>query len=191
MNTKLFAAGALLCMAAGKTLHAADTDVAVTVTLTIAADIQIVWCDNLGANQDDANQTWSLGAVSLSTTYDTDTGDGTNATGGGGASAPAVNYLRNIGNTTVDVDISCDDTGTSWSSAAAAGANAFLMESDPGSASYTALNVTHSDAIDALPNDGATFAGPIYLRLSTPSSITVGGGVSQTITVTYTASLDN
>lgn len=187
MNRAILPLLLLLC-AAG--LRAVD-NVQVNVTLTIDASLSVVWCDNAGNNDTTTAQTWALGtAVALSTTYDTDTGDGTNATGGTGASAPTYKYLQNLSNTTIDVDVTCaNSTPSNWSKAAV-GANGFLMSARVGGAGgYTSLAATYTDAINDLT--ASTVSGVVDLQLATPSSVTVGGGVAQTIAVTLTASVAN
>lgn len=183
MLSHLLRAGAIAALlgAFSARAHAASS-IEITVTLTIAADIQIVWCDNLAANDTTTAQTWALGTVALSSTYDYLTG-----------TAPTYQYIQNNGNTTVDVDLSAGNSTSGWT-ADGPGANAFLILydiNDSGTYSSDGANSsTRTDAVNALANDGSTVAH-VECQLQTPTSITVGGGVSQSITVTATASIDN
>jgi hypothetical protein len=173
-------AGLMLALLVSTRANAA-TDLTVTVTLTIPATISVVWCDNAGANDSTTAQTWALGSVALATPYVSDT-QGTQ---------PVLKYIQNLSNASVDIAAVCSNS-TSWSvvtPGALGSANQFAMESNHTAGAYSSLHASVTDFIDDLAFNA--FSGQILLRLTTPTSITIGGGLTQTITVTYTASADN
>lgn len=162
--------------------HAAATqDLTVTVTLTIAADISVVWTDAPGTDDVTTAQTWALGSVALATPYLSST-QGT---------IPVRRYIQNLSNASVDIAVVCSNS-TSWSVVAVGAlgsANQFAMESNHTAGAYSSLHASVTDFIDDLANNA--LSGQILLRMTTPTSITLGGGLTQTITVTYTATADN
>lgn len=152
-------------------------NVQVVVTMSISTDIAVVWCDSGGSNDTTAAQSWAMGTVALSNTYTYTQG-----------SPPTYQYLQNNSNTVIDVDISCGNSN-SWLKGAAAGQDTFAMSAQVGGAGgYTNLNSNWVDAIDDLANGAYS---QVELQIQTPTSITVGGGVAQTIAVTLTASVAN
>lgn len=168
----------LLCVAALPLFGAASEALTVNVTFTIASSVDVDWSDN-GATTADTAQTWAAGTLALSGTYVSDT-DGV---------APTLQYIKNNGsNAAVDISAVCGNS-TSWSVGAAAGANTFQMEAKVGAGSYVSLESAQADIINNLASNGTS--GKIVLRLKTPTSITVGGGLSQTVAVTFTATADN
>ena len=167
---------AFFLLLAARPLRAVD-NVQISVSLLIAGDIAVHWCDAAGNNDTTSAQGWALGTVALSNTYTYTQG-----------TPPTYQYLQNNSNTTIDVNLSCGNS-TSWSKGAAAGQDTFAMAAMTGGAGgYTNLNGTWVDALDDIANGAYA---QVELQIETPTSITIGGGVAQTITVTCTASIAN
>jgi len=179
--SRLFAGLALALLVSTRANAAATQDRTVTVTLTIAADISVVWCDNTGASDITTAQSWALGSVALAAAYISDT-QGT---------PPVRRYIQNLSNAAVDIAAVCSSS-TSWSVvdiASIGSANQFAMESNHTAGAYRTLHASYADFIGNLANNAVS--GQILLRITTPTTITLGGGLTQTITVTYTATADN
>jgi hypothetical protein len=174
-------AGFMLALFLSTLAQAANSTLQVTVTLTIAADINVVWCASDGTGDVTTAQTWALGSVALGTAYDSDT-QGTQ---------PTLKYIQNNSNTTVDIAAVCGNS-TSWSIVditSIGSANQFAMESKVGAGAYVSIHSSVANHIANLTN--GTVSGKMVLKITTPTSITIGGGIIQTITVTYTAAVDS
>lgn len=172
----------------GSQVQAATTTC--NVTLTIDAVLAINWCDSAGANDSVAAQTWAMGTgVALNTIYHTVAA--TPATAGSTlkATIPTLRFIENNSNCTVNIAV-VSSNSTNWSVAAAAAANAFKMEANYGGAGYATIHTSVANFIANLDHHAASTvrSSEIGLQITTPTSITIGGGRSQTITVTFTAS---
>lgn len=168
----------LLALSLGGTAAAVD-NVQVNCTLTIAGSISLTFCDNAGANASTTAVAWALGAATTSATY---------VAGTNGSLTPATStHLRNLSNTTVDIDGTVSDSA-SWTAENAASANQFRMRGQINGLGYiTLVEGAQTEVINGLTV--AANQVPWLLELATPTSITVGGGIQQTITVTFTASV--
>lgn len=165
----------------------AATALTVNVTLTIDATIDVNWCLTSGAGDDPAAQSWILGAtIPLSTAHES-AGTGLDGT------TPVARFIENNSNATVDIAVASGNS-TNWNVAAAAGVNEFKMEAKLNQGgTYVSIASSVNDWINNLAHHaGSTVrSGEVFLQLTTPSSITIGGGRQQTIVVTFTASADS
>ena len=165
----------------------AATALTVNVTLTIDATIDVNWCLTSGAGDDATAQAWVLGAsIPLNTAHQS-TGTGADGT------APVARFIENNSNATVDIAVVCGNS-TNWNVGPTAAANVFMMQAkiDAGG-TYVSIDTSVNDWINNLAHHAASTvrSGEVFLQLTTPSSITVGGGRQQTIVVTFTASADS
>jgi len=166
--------------ALGGQVHAA-TALQVDVSVTIAANINVVWCASDGTGDVTTNQTWTLPTAAIATTYVTGT-DGT---------APTLRYLQNNA-TNCEIDVAATVANSySWNRAAAVGTvNEFRMRTQVNAGGYSVLSGTGVQVINNLAVAAVT-AGVIDLELVTPTTINKGAGLTQLITVTFTASADD
>lgn len=194
------AASAALMLCFGSQAMAVTENLTINVTVMIADDVNVTWCDNLGANDSDAAQVWALGTKAIATTYVT-ASDGT---------PPTLQYIQNVGtNSQVDISASCSNS-YSWTAVAAVGAaNQFRLRGKvadsvgysagppviSGGSAYASYHTSQTDIIQNLcpvaEGVNTSVSGLVELELITPTTITRGGGLSQTIVVTYVASADN
>lgn len=163
---------------------AAVDDLTVSVTMTIAATLDIRWCASDGTGESTAAQSWALGTIALSSVNQS---NGASPEG----TQPTLRYIENFSNCTVDISAECSDTA-SWTAESAAGANQFKMEANLANGAYTTLDpVAVDDFIELAEHATNTVrSSEIGLQFTAPSSITLGAGVTQTITVTFTATAD-
>jgi hypothetical protein len=136
--------------------------------------ISIVWVSG-GV----APKAWSLGTLGY--------GDEHNTSTDGIALA-----LRNVGDGSIRMLAKTSDSSPSaWTPAASAGGNQFLVKADeapldPTESADYALTLSAGDQV-LLPLIRSGQSGDLGLFFKSPTSITVGGGIQQTITVTLTA----
>ena len=162
------------------------------VTLTIDAVLAINWCDSAGANDSVGAQTWAMGsAVALNSIYHTVAATPATAGTAFRATIPTLRFIENSSNCTVDISVQSAGS-TNWSVAAAAAANAFKMEVNYNGTGYATINTPVANFIANLLHHATSSvrSSEIGLQISTPTSITVGGGRVQTIVVTFTAAAD-
>ena len=165
----------------------AATTLDVSITFTIADIIAVQWNDTTTTAK-----TWALGNVTLGTTYETVTPNGTWTDG---------LLLANVSsqtNTTVDVDLQISADTVAWTDNTVNGANVFVVKAklgatDAADLAATGLVVRSGSALVDFVNNLANGASSaeIDLQLQLPSSITSGAGSGQSITLTFTASVAN
>lgn len=171
---------------------AADT-LQVQITFTIPAVISVEWA---GGYTGTAAAVWAVGTVALNTEYNTLTP--THGTGGTWTDDLRITNTSTATNTAVDIDLILALPAAGWTAAGAPAANEFEVrakESD-GSATLAELQagsvittVNTANFINALAVSGTT--QEIDFLFHTPLSISSNAGVAQTITLTFTASVDN
>jgi len=183
---------------------AATQTMDVNISLTINADVQVVW---LPAG-DTQPVPWAIGTASLSSTYETYTP--TVGTGGSFANSHASgsNELKIQNNSNTNVAIAAailpsgdGHTTTSWTGNNSAAVNQFNLKVKASPADAADINTTGStllwdgttgttvsNLIPALAN-GSGAATTVHMQLKTPTSITVGAGTAQWIVVGFTASV--
>ncbi len=166
---------------------AAVDNVTVAVTVTVGYDIAAHFGTSTGASPQ-TSQTWAIGTITRNGVYLSDT-HGT---------IPGQEYIQNESNYWVDIEASCGNS-FSWTVGSAVGTNVFKMEGRVNgglhSNAYVSLHTAVTDFVNNLGAKnlvGATDScARMLLRLSAPSNITQGAGFQQSVTVTYTVSVDN
>jgi len=199
LPTYLAAVAAMLFCFSSQAM-AVTENLVINVTVTIADDLDVTWCLSDGTGDSDSAQTWALGTKNIATTYVTAT-DGT---------APTLQYIQNNStNCQVDISASCSNS-YSWTAVAAVGAaNQFRLRGKvansvgyaagppkvAGGSAYASYHTSVADVIDNLcpvaEGVNTSVSGKVELELVTPTTITRGGGLQQTIVVTYVATADN
>jgi len=196
--------GALLVAASalgGQAWAATTQDLTVNVTMTIDAAILVYWCDENGTDgtKTALAQSWTMGTgIALNTEYHTtatdigmgNTGVNSNTLAVPHGTVPALRYIKNLSNCSVDIAVVGANTSSgNWTVGGTAASNVFELGANKDLGQYTPLSITPSAGwIDALAYDAVS--PQIGLRLKTPTAITVGGGRSQSIVVKFTASAD-
>jgi hypothetical protein len=178
---------ALVAIIVGAPRASAATTLDVNITFTIADIIAIQWNDTTTTAK-----TWALGTVTLGTTYETVTPNGTWTDG------LLIANVSSQTNTTVDIDLQIAAAPAGWSDGVNNGVDTYVVKSKLGATSAANLAATGltvrsatalTDFVDNLAN-GASSA-EIDLQLKMPSTITTGAGSAQTITLQFTASVAN
>jgi autotransporter-associated beta strand protein len=143
--------------------------------------LSIVWAvGTTGKSEGDVTAiTWALGSVSESSIHRTDT-----APAGGDTLYGRDFIVRNTRDAAETITVDCGNS-TTWSIAAAAGLNAFMMGvNTDNSATYSSMD---SGGVVVNAALGANTTQTFDLRFQAPSAVT-NAGVSETIPVTVTAS---